>query len=74
MRNKSKRVAEVGSECVACGTCVKACPLGAITIYKGLTALVNVDKCVGCGKCSIACPASVISIEARKASGGEGAQ
>lgn len=66
MRNKSKKLAVVGAECVACGTCVKVCPLGAISIYKGLTALVDPDKCVGCGKCSLACPASVITIEARE--------
>lgn len=49
-------------QCVACGVCVKNCPLGAIKIEKGIFASVNLDKCVGCGKCSKACPASVIEI------------
>ena len=49
--------------CVACGCCVKVCPVGAIEIWKGIAAQVNQDKCVGCGKCSKECPASVIEIQ-----------
>lgn len=49
-------------ECVACGTCEKVCPLGVITVYKGLYATVA-DQCVGCGRCKMVCPASVIQIK-----------
>ncbi|MEG1448368.1 MAG: 4Fe-4S dicluster domain-containing protein [Oscillospiraceae bacterium] len=49
--------------CVACGSCMKACPKGAIEIYRGIYALVNGDMCVGCGKCMHACPASTIIME-----------
>ena len=48
--------------CVACGCCVKVCPLQAIKIVRGVTAQVNREKCVGCGKCARECPASVIEI------------
>ena len=48
--------------CVACGCCVKVCPLQAIKIIRGVTAQVNREKCVGCGKCARECPASVIQI------------
>ena len=48
--------------CVACGSCVKVCPLQAIKIIQGVTAQVNREKCVGCGKCARECPASVIQI------------
>ena len=48
--------------CVACGCCVKVCPLQAIKIVRGVTAQVNREKCVGCGKCARECPASVIKI------------
>ena len=51
------------SDCVACGCCVKVCPLGAIQIMKGIMAEVDMTKCVGCGKCAQECPASVIEIQ-----------
>ncbi len=50
------------NSCVACGCCVKVCPMQAIQIYKGIAAQVNPTKCVGCGKCTKECPASVITI------------
>ena len=49
-------------ECVACGCCVKVCPLKAIDIFRGVTARVDEARCVGCGKCARECPASVIVI------------
>ena len=59
--SKVKRKAVVDKEyCVACGTCVKACPLKIINIEQGVFAKINYEKCVGCGKCSKSCPASVI--------------
>ena len=51
------------SLCVACGCCVKVCPLSAIQIIKGVTARVDSTKCVGCGKCVRECPASVITLK-----------
>ncbi len=61
---RKKRKARVDeSSCVACGCCVKVCPVSAISVYRGVTARVNEDKCVGCGKCAKECPASVIEIQ-----------
>ena len=51
--------------CVACGSCVKTCPKGSISIYKGCYAVVDVNKCVGCGMCSKVCPACCIEIKDR---------
>lgn len=51
------------SLCVACGCCVKACPLSAIQILKGVAARVDSAKCAGCGKCVRECPASVITLK-----------
>lgn len=61
-----KRVAIVGPDCVACGNCVKYCPFGAMTIYKGLYAKVDESKCKGCCQCAIACPADVIVCEKKE--------
>lgn len=48
--------------CVACGCCVKVCPMQAIELVRGIAAQVNPAKCVGCGKCARECPASIIEI------------
>lgn len=59
-----KRKAKVSTwECVACGCCAKVCPKSAITIPKGIYAVINEDLCVGCGKCVKECPASIINLE-----------
>jgi Fe-S-cluster-containing hydrogenase component 2 len=57
----------VGKNCVACGSCGKSCPIGVISVYKGLHARVNGEKCAGCGKCALACPAGIIEIVTREA-------
>lgn len=49
--------------CVACGCCVKVCPMRAIEILRGVMARVDQEKCVGCGTCARECPASVITIQ-----------
>lgn len=48
--------------CVACGCCQKVCRLGAISIPKGVYAIIDEKKCVGCGMCAKECPASVIEV------------
>lgn len=61
LRKKRKAFVDAGA-CVACGCCVKACPLKAIAVWRGIMAKVDPEVCVGCGKCARECPASVISI------------
>jgi ferredoxin len=68
---RAKKIAVVGDECVACGACVKVCPLDAMEIYRGVIATVDPARCVGCGKCAVACPAGVIAITEREESGYE---
>ncbi len=58
----SKKQACISKSCVACGNCVKHCPLGAISIYKGMYAIVDASKCVGCGICATNCPAGIIQV------------
>ncbi len=62
----SKRFAEVGEYCVACGSCVKVCPMSAISIWRGVAAQINKELCVGCGKCVKECPAGTIELRNRE--------
>ena len=60
---KRRRAVVDQSSCVACGCCVRVCPLSAIRIWNGITARVDADRCVGCGKCAAECPATIITLE-----------
>lgn len=61
VKKRRRAVVDQGA-CVACGCCVKSCPLQAIEIVRGVMAQVNGEVCVGCGRCAKECPASVIVI------------
>lgn len=61
----SKRYAQVGKDCVACGCCVKVCPRDAISVWKGVIAVVDKAVCIGCGMCTKECPAGEITLEMR---------
>ena len=61
-RRAARRAVVDRSACVACGCCVKVCPLGAIAVVKGIAAQVDEGRCVGCGKCARECPATIIEI------------
>lgn len=63
----SKRMARLDRGCVACGSCVKVCPMGAIQVWKGVEALVDGARCVGCGRCVAECPAGVLRLTEREA-------
>lgn len=60
---KKRRAVVDGRACVACGCCVKVCPLSAIRVWRGIRAEVDPERCVGCGRCAKECPASVIAIQ-----------
>lgn len=62
VRKRRKAVVDQ-TACVACGCCVKVCPMQAIAVVQGIRAEVAEEKCVGCGKCAKECPASVITIQ-----------
>ncbi|MFH0863001.1 MAG: DUF362 domain-containing protein [Candidatus Altiarchaeota archaeon] len=49
-----------GAKCVACGTCVADCPVGAITL--GDVAAIDSGKCVGCAHCIAVCPRGALDI------------
>lgn len=62
----SKKYAMAGTDCVACGSCVKVCPKDALSIWRGVRATVDRTKCVGCGKCAKECPAGSIILKLRE--------
>ena len=64
----SKRCAAVGGFCVSCGCCMKVCPREALSIRKGIAAVVDGEKCIGCGKCVKECPAGTIELFNREVS------
>lgn len=47
--------------CIKCGTCMKVCPTGAITIDENKF-VINLNKCIFCGNCSFYCPVSAIKM------------
>ena len=51
----------VGSECIVCDECVRACPAGFGAIFRhGVTLVVVPELCSGCGKCVPVCPVDCI--------------
>ncbi len=50
----------ITDECMACGSCVEECPVGAISegeIYK-----IDPNECTDCGACREACPLDAIVV------------
>lgn len=49
-------------KCIACGSCVGACPVGAIEFVDGC-ASINKEICINCGTCKAICPVEAINDE-----------
>ncbi len=49
---------KITDSCIACGSCIDECPVGAIS--EGDIYVIDADTCVGCGTCAGACPNEAI--------------
>ena len=50
------------AQCCGSGSCVRACPEGAIGVINGKAQLVNPSVCIGHGACVAACPVEAIKL------------
>lgn len=50
----------IGNDCIACGTCIDECPVGAIS--EGDIYHIDADACTECGTCTSVCPNEAISL------------
>jgi len=58
IQNNKIMAYKITDSCVACGTCIDECPVGAIS--EGDIYVIDPDQCVSCGTCAAACPNEAI--------------
>ncbi|MBR5012477.1 MAG: 4Fe-4S binding protein [Clostridia bacterium] len=51
------------NKCISCGSCVSACPVGAIKFDENGKAEIDPNICIKCGTCEAICPVGAIKIE-----------
>lgn len=50
----------ISDDCIACGTCIDECAVGAIS--EGEKYSIDPEVCVECGTCADVCPSGAISL------------
>lgn len=51
---------KISTDCIACGTCIDECPMGAIS--EGEHYSIDPDVCTECGTCADVCPSGAIAL------------
>jgi len=52
----------ISEKCIACGRCVQACPVSALSIMAGQKPVLERKKCIGCCCCHEVCPEKAINM------------
>ncbi len=47
--------------CIGCGFCVDACPMGVLEVKDNVATVVDEDSCIACGACMGACSTGAIT-------------
>ena len=58
LKNNIEMAYVITDDCIACGSCIDECPMGAISegdIYK-----IDPETCTDCGSCADVCPSEAI--------------
>jgi len=58
--NGGSKICPIG--CLGLGTCVRACPFGALSMGEDNLPVVNPNLCTGCGTCERVCPKNIITL------------
>lgn len=48
--------------CVGCGSCVRLCPMGYLTLEDGVPRIRERRRCIGCGHCMATCPKQAVTL------------
>ncbi len=60
----------IPNTCIACGLCVKKCPMDALHLHTtgGSSTLgITQERCIGCGVCTVVCPVAAVQLVPRNA-------